>query len=63
MTPRLRKLLGSLAILAFLFAWIAAALALADRLPAHWLAQLAFFLVAGLGWGLPLIPLMKWMNR
>ncbi|MFZ5669889.1 MAG: DUF2842 domain-containing protein [Pseudomonadota bacterium] len=63
MNPRLRKLVGSLAMLAFLFVWVVVALSLADRLPTHWLAQLAFFIVAGLGWGLPLIPLMRWMNR
>jgi hypothetical protein len=25
--------------------------------------KLVFFAVAGLAWGLPLLPLMTWMNR
>lgn len=63
MNPRLKKLIGTLAMLVFLFAYVAAALAVADHLPAHWAAQLAYYLVVGTAWGLPLIPLMKWMNR
>jgi hypothetical protein len=42
---------------------VAAALAVADHLPAHWAAQLLFYAIVGTAWGLPLIPLMKWMNR
>jgi hypothetical protein len=42
---------------------VAAALAVADHLPAHWAAQLVFYAFVGTAWGLPLIPLMKWMNR
>ena len=63
MNPRLKKLLGSLAMLVFLFVYVAAALAVADHLPAHWAAQLVFYAFVGTAWGLPLIPLMKWMNR
>ena len=29
----------------------------------HWAVQLAFYLVAGLGWGVPILPLLSWMNR
>jgi hypothetical protein len=63
MNPRLKKLIGSLAMLVFLFVYVAAALAVADHLPAHWAAQLLFYAGVGTAWGLPLIPLMKWMNR
>jgi hypothetical protein len=63
MNPRLKKLIGSLAMLVFLFVYVAAALAVADHLPAHWAAQLVFYAIVGTAWGLPLIPLMKWMNR
>lgn len=38
-------------------------MAIAERLPGHWAAQLAFYVVAGLGWGLPVFPLIAWMNR
>ena len=63
MNPRLKKLFGTLAMLVFLFAYVAAALAVADHLPSHWAIQLVFYAVVGTAWGLPLIPLMKWMNR
>ena len=63
MSPSLRKLVGMVAILAFLFGWVVGALAIADYLPKHPAAALIFFLVAGLGWGLPLFPLLSWMNR
>ena len=63
MATSVKKLIGSLAILLFLFGYVVAALAIADHLPAHWAAQLAYFVVVGTAWGLPLIPLMKWMNR
>lgn len=63
MNPRLKKLIGTLAMLVFLFVYVAAALAVADHLPAHWAIQMVFYAVVGTAWGLPLIPLMKWMNR
>jgi small-conductance mechanosensitive channel len=63
MNPRLKTLIGSIAILVFLFFYVVAVLAIGDHVPEHWAAQLAFFGVAGVAWGLPLIPLLKWMNR
>jgi len=63
MTPRLRKLVGSFAILAFLVVYAIAAVRLADLLPDHPAIDLVYFLVAGTAWGLPLIPLLSWMNR
>jgi len=63
MNPRLKKLIGGLAMLLFLFVYVVAVLAIGDHVPAHWAAQLVYFGVAGTAWGLPLIPLMKWMNR
>jgi len=63
MTARVRKFVGLFAVLIFLAAYVVAAIAIADRLPSHWLVDLVFFAVAGLAWGVPLIPLFKWMNR
>lgn len=63
MPPRIRKLVGLLAMLAFLVAWAAGAVAIADHLPDHPAVSLLFFLVVGTGWGLPLFPLLSWMNR
>jgi hypothetical protein len=62
MNPRIKKLVGSGVMLAGLFAYVLGAIALADAIPKHWLAQLLYFAVAGIAWSLPAIPLIKWMN-
>ncbi|MCF8503348.1 MAG: DUF2842 domain-containing protein [Caulobacter sp.] len=63
MPSRIRKLVGMVAMLAFLFGWVVAAIAIADHLPKHPAIDLIYFLVVGTAWGLPLFPLMKWMNQ
>ena len=63
MTPRIKKLLGGAAIIVFVVLYCAAAATLVDRVPTLWCARLAYFLVVGVAWGLPVIPLMTWMNR
>ena len=63
MSARTRKLIGSMAIVGFLGLYIAVVATLAERLPTDWRVQLVFFLVAGVAWGLPLVPLIGWMNR
>ncbi len=63
MSARARKAIGSLGILLFLgvYAWLV--VTVGSRLPAIWWAQLPYYLVAGIAWGLPVIPLIAWMNR
>jgi hypothetical protein len=61
MTARVRKFIGLFGILAFLAAYIFVVSLLADHVPKAW--ELAFYVVAGLGWGLPIFPLISWMNR
>ena len=63
MPPRLRKLIGLFAILAFLALYVIAFATLGDYVPKHWAAQLAYFAVAGTLWGVPLFPLIRWMER
>ena len=63
MPARLKKLIGSLGVLAFLAAYICAVTLLADHLPRSIWAETAFYLAAGVLWGVPLIPLIRWMNR
>lgn len=63
MTARVRKLIGLVGIMLFLAAYIAAVTLLADHIPKQWAAQLAFYVVAGIGWGVPILPLIAWMNR
>jgi Trk-type K+ transport system membrane component len=60
---RLRKFIGGIGILVFLAAWIWVFTSLYDFLPDNRAVQLIYFVVAGLGWGLPLMPLMSWMGK
>ncbi|HWU80091.1 MAG TPA: DUF2842 domain-containing protein [Caulobacter sp.] len=60
---RLRKLIGSIGILVFLAAYVWAFTSLYDRLPQNRFVHLVYFVVFGLGWGLPLIPLLSWMGK
>ena len=62
MPPRLRKLIGSAAVVAFLLGYIWAMTILADRVPPNPWIQTLFFAVAGVLWGVPIIPLIRWMN-
>jgi len=63
MTARVRKAIGSLGIVLFVgfYAWLAATVG--GFLPKLWWAQLPYYLVVGTAWGLPVIPLIIWMNR
>lgn len=63
LTARVRKLIGTLAILVFLVGYIGVMAAIGERLPEHWAIQLGFYVIAGLGWGVPILPLISWMNR
>lgn len=58
-----RKAIGSLGIVLFVgfYAWVVATVG--DHLPRLWWAQLAYYVVAGIAWGVPIIPLIVWMNR
>lgn len=62
MSPHLRKLIGSIALLVFLATYVVVAATLADHLPDHRLVQLLFFAVVGIAWGVPLLPLFTWME-
>jgi hypothetical protein len=63
MGARVRKFVGGIAILVFLAAYVSAAVLIADHLPDNQLARLAYFAGAGVFWGVPLLPLIAWMNR
>ncbi len=60
---RLRKFIGGIGILVYLAAWVWLFTSLYDYLPANRAVQLIYFVVAGVGWGLPLMPLMSWMGK
>ncbi len=63
MPARVRKAIGSVGILAFLLTYIVVASSLGGHMPDQPLIRFAFYLIAGVGWAIPLIPLMIWMNR
>jgi hypothetical protein len=60
---RLRKLIGGIGIMVFLAAYVWAFTSLYDYLPNNRAIHLIYFAVAGLAWGLPLLPLMSWMDK
>ena len=65
MRIRTRKLIGTIALLALVTAWALLAMAFAQfalRAQSAWVALL-FYAVAGLGWVLPAMPIVAWMQR
>lgn len=62
MSKRVRKALGGIGIVAFLIFYAAVAVTIAGHLPDNRAIQMIFFVVAGVAWGLPLVPLIKWME-
>lgn len=62
MQPRMKKLAGLAVLLPGLGAYLFAAAALGERVPEFWLAQLAYYLAAGIAWAPPAAALLRWMN-
>lgn len=60
MGPRTRRLIAAIGALAFLVVYIWAVIAIGERLPDSMWIDLAFYGVAGIAWGVPLIPLLSW---
>lgn len=65
MSRRLRKFIGAVVILVFVcvYALVAMTVAQGRIQEASKLAQSIFYVVVGLAWILPLMPLLKWMER
>lgn len=63
MSLSLRKLIGAFALLALVIVWALVAMAVAQFPPIFNNAVLAglYYVVAGVGWILPAMPLIKWM--
>jgi hypothetical protein len=61
--PSWRKPAGIFAILAIITVWAILVASLAGTV-GEWpiLAQALFYLIAGIGWVLPLKPLLRWME-
>jgi len=66
MNPRIRKAVGALAMLTFVVVYAFVAMALADSRPvneAPALVRTVVYMVLGLAWVLPMMPLIVWMER
>lgn len=66
MTPRTRKLAGTIALITLITVYAFAALAVAVVLQVSntsKLGELAFYVIAGLLWVLPAGVLIKWMQK
>jgi Protein of unknown function (DUF2842) len=65
MTIRSRKLFGTIALLVLAFVWSLTGMAVAQMpwLASSGLLQALFYVVAGIGWVLPAMPIVSWMSR
>ncbi|HSR76247.1 MAG TPA: DUF2842 domain-containing protein [Xanthobacteraceae bacterium] len=62
---RTRKLIGTVALLVLVVVWALLAMGLAQMIGVshNRLLEIAYYVVAGLGWVLPAMPLISWMSR
>jgi hypothetical protein len=65
MKIRTRKLFGTVALLVLVVGWslLGMTVAQAPWLAASGLRQAIFYVVAGIGWVLPAMPIVSWMSR
>ncbi|MEG2313736.1 DUF2842 domain-containing protein [Brevundimonas sp.] len=63
MSPRLRKLVATVLVLAFLTFWVWGAVTLSEFLPDIFWVDAIYYIIAGIGWGIPLIPLLRWAEK
>lgn len=62
---RTRKLLGAIALLLLAFVWSMLGMAIAQFpvIAASGMMQWIYYLVVGMGWVLPAMPIVSWMLR
>lgn len=65
MTMRTRKLIGAFGLLALVIVWALLAMALAQSAltDINGFVAAIYYVVAGLGWVLPAMPLISWMSK
>ena len=63
MSMRIRKLIGTFALFALVIVWALIAMAIAQFPPIfnNPLIAAVYYAVAGIGWVLPALPLLRWM--
>lgn len=65
MPIRTRKLVGTIALIVLVVVWslVAMALAQAPLVAGSKLVQAVYYVVVGVGWVLPAMPIITWMSR
>ena len=65
MSIRLRKLIGAVALLVLVTVWALVGMAIAQFPPIfqNGLVAFVYYVVVGIGWILPAMPLIRWMSR
>jgi predicted lysophospholipase L1 biosynthesis ABC-type transport system permease subunit len=64
MPVRLRKFLGAIALFVLVIAWALVAMAVAQFpvIRYNTVLSILYYVIAGLGWILPAMPLVSWMS-
>ena len=65
MPLRLRKFIGAIALFVLVIVWALVAMALAQLRRSATTPSLRslYYMIAGLGWVVPAMPLVRWMSR
>jgi uncharacterized protein DUF2842 len=65
MPIRLRKFIGAVLLFALVIVWALVAMAMAQTpfIRDNAMASIAYYVVAGLGWVVPAMPIVSWMSR
>ena len=65
MPIRLRKFIGAVLLFVLVVVWALVAMALAQAPFIHdnTILSIAYYVIAGLGWVLPALPIVTWMSR
>jgi hypothetical protein len=65
MPIRVRKLVGAIMLIVLVVTWALLAMALAQSplVKTNGAIEVIYYAVAGLGWVLPAMPLIRWMSR
>jgi Protein of unknown function (DUF2842) len=65
MPIRIRKLFGAVALFILVIVWalVAMALAQAPAIRDNAIASIAYYVIVGMGWVLPAMPIVTWMSR
>ena len=65
MPIQLRKFIGAILLILLVVTWALLAMAFAQSplVKANGVMEVLYYVVAGLGWVLPAMPIVKWMSR